>query len=49
MFHSAPEFIAITPEMRERLEKFRTQHANDKIGRSRTTSCSRTRTSGSGR
>jgi hypothetical protein len=33
MFHSDPEFIAITPEMRERLEKFRTQHANDKVGK----------------
>ena len=33
MRHSAPEFIAITPEMRERLETFRTPHAGDKIGK----------------
>ena len=33
MFHSEPEFIAITPELRERLENFRTQHAGDKVGK----------------
>jgi hypothetical protein len=30
--HSAPEFIAPTPEMSERIEKFRTEHAGDPIG-----------------
>ena len=33
MRHSPPEFVEITPELRERLEKFRTQHANDPVGK----------------
>ena len=32
MRHTPPEFIDITPEMRERLEKFREEHAHDPIG-----------------
>ena len=32
MRSTPPEFIDVTPEMRERLEKFRTEHANDPIG-----------------
>jgi hypothetical protein len=32
MRHTDPEFIDITPEMRERLEKFRDEHARDRMG-----------------
>jgi len=32
MFHSAPQFADITPQMREKLEKFREDHAGDPIG-----------------
>jgi hypothetical protein len=30
--HTPPEFVDITPELRERLEKFRAEHAKDRIG-----------------
>jgi redox-sensitive bicupin YhaK (pirin superfamily) len=33
MRHTPPEFAEITPELRERLEKFRTEHANDPLGK----------------
>jgi len=33
MRHSPPEFLDITPAMRERLEKFRAEHANDPLGK----------------
>jgi hypothetical protein len=32
MRHSEPEYAEITPELREQLEKFRTEHADDPIG-----------------
>ncbi len=32
MRHTEPEFAEITPELRERLEKFRNEHAGDPIG-----------------
>ncbi len=32
MRHSEPEYAEITPELRERLEKFREEHADDLIG-----------------
>ena len=32
MRSTPPEFADVTPEMRERLEKFRTEHANDPLG-----------------
>jgi len=32
MRHKPPEFLDITPEMRERLEKFRSEHAGDRLG-----------------
>ncbi len=32
MRHTEPEFAEITPELRERLEKFRDEHADDPIG-----------------
>ena len=32
MKFSVPEFVDLTPEMRERLEKFREEHAGDPIG-----------------
>ena len=32
MRHTAPEFIEISPALRERMEKFRTEHAGDPIG-----------------
>lgn len=32
MRHTPPEFAEITPELRERLEKFRAEHANDPLG-----------------
>ena len=32
MKYSPPEFIVPSPEMRERIEKFREEHANDPIG-----------------
>jgi mannose-6-phosphate isomerase-like protein (cupin superfamily) len=32
MKFSVPEFVELTPAMRERLEKFREEHANDPIG-----------------
>jgi hypothetical protein len=32
MFHSKPQFEAPTPELRERLERFREEHAADPIG-----------------
>ena len=33
MRHTAPEFIEITPEMRARLERFREEHAGDRLGK----------------
>ena len=33
MRHTPPDFIAITPELRARLEKFRDEHAGDPIGK----------------
>jgi hypothetical protein len=33
MRHTDPEFIEITPELRERIEKFRSAHAGDPIGK----------------
>jgi len=32
MIHTPPEFIDLTPEMRERLDRFREEHKNDPIG-----------------
>ncbi len=32
MRHTEPEYAKITPELRERLEKFRDEHAGDPIG-----------------
>ena len=32
MIHTEPEYGEITPELRERLEKFRNEHAGDPIG-----------------
>jgi len=32
MIHSEPEYVEITPELRERLEKFRQERRNDAIG-----------------
>jgi len=32
MRHTPPEIVAPTPEQRERLEKFRSEHANDPLG-----------------
>jgi redox-sensitive bicupin YhaK (pirin superfamily) len=32
MLHSEPEYAEITPELRERLEKFRDEHADDELG-----------------
>jgi len=32
MRHTEPEYAEITPELRERLEKFREEHADDPIG-----------------
>ena len=32
MQYSEPEYVEITPEIRERLEKFRAEHVNDPIG-----------------
>ncbi len=32
MRHSEPEYAEITPELRERLEKFRNEHENDELG-----------------
>ena len=32
MIYTEPEFIDITPAMRERLEKFREEHADDPLG-----------------
>lgn len=32
MKHKPPEFAEITPELRERLEKFRAEHADDPLG-----------------
>ncbi len=32
MRHTEPEYAEITPELRERLEKFRDEHAGDPIG-----------------
>src|SRR5690606_4399098 len=33
MRHTPPEFLDLTSEMRERLEKFRTEHAGDPLGK----------------
>lgn len=33
MRHSPPEFLDITPAMRERLEKFRAEHASEPLGK----------------
>jgi len=32
MRHTEPQFAEITPELRERLEKFRAEHADDPVG-----------------
>ncbi len=32
MIHTEPEYVDITPELKERLEKFREEHAEDPIG-----------------
>ena len=32
MIHTKPEFAEITPELRERLEKFREEHTGDPLG-----------------
>jgi hypothetical protein len=32
MRHSEPEYAEITPELRERLEKFRAEHSGDALG-----------------
>jgi len=32
MLHTPPEFIDLTPELRERMEKFREEHASDPVG-----------------
>jgi hypothetical protein len=32
MKHKEPEYAEVTPELRERLEKFRAEHANDPMG-----------------
>ena len=32
MIHSAPEFIDLSPEMQERLERFREEHKDDPMG-----------------
>jgi hypothetical protein len=32
MIHTPPEFIDLTPEMRERLDRFREEHKNDPLG-----------------
>jgi len=32
MFHTPPEFAPLTPALRERIEKFREEHAGDPIG-----------------
>ena len=32
MIHSTPEFIDLSPEMRERLERFRESHKDDPLG-----------------
>ena len=32
MRHTEPEYAEITPELRERLEKFRNEHQNDPVG-----------------
>jgi hypothetical protein len=33
MLHTEPEFIEITPELREKLDKFRDEHAGDPLGK----------------
>ena len=33
MRHTPPEFVEITPELRERIEKFRAEHEGDPIGK----------------
>lgn len=37
MRHTEPEYAEITPELRERLEKFREEHKEDKVGNVGTT------------
>ncbi len=32
MRHSEPEYVEITPELRQRLEKFRDEHSDDSLG-----------------
>ena len=32
MIHSEPEYAEMTPELRERIEKFRGEHADDELG-----------------
>ena len=32
MRHTEPEYAELTPELRERLEKFRAEHASDELG-----------------
>ena len=32
MRHTEPEYAELTPDLRERLEKFRAEHANDELG-----------------
>jgi quercetin dioxygenase-like cupin family protein len=33
VFHSAPEFAEITPELKQKLDQFRDEHANDPLGK----------------
>ena len=33
MFHTAPEFAEITPELKQKLDRFRDEHAGDPIGK----------------
>ncbi len=32
MRHTEPEYVEVTPEIRERLEKFRDEHVDDQLG-----------------
>lgn len=32
MIHTEPEYVEVTPELKERFERFREEHANDPVG-----------------
>ena len=32
MIHSDPEYVEVTPELKEKFERFRQEHANDPVG-----------------